>query len=356
MKRSVFVIGTTAEWIKIQSVVEMLPAEKVVLVNSGQHASLQNVLQGKEFQIVSLWGKDFKGLSSLGGALIWYLRSFLKLNKILKVITDTDPKMDSVVVVHGDTITSLLGSMCSKVCSLQTLHIEAGLRSGKMLHPFPEELVRRLVSKFAQIHFAPDSVAVKNLSKNSGLTVNTFGNTFVDSYIPMIVNMLSEEDETPMEQFAIVSLHRQELIHNRELVAKLLKLIAARSITMKFVVIVDDQFARVFNDLESQMNTQFITIVPKLPHKDFVRLCTQAQFVVTDSGGTQEENAILGVPTLIFRKATERMDGIGKNIVLCPWNLQELDYFLESYSKYKRGIEFPLGSPSKTIAQIIREL
>lgn len=356
MKRSIFVIGTTAEWIKIQSVIALLPVEKVVVINTGQHLYLHRVLQGKEFQIVSLWGQDFKGLRSSRAAFLWFLRSFFELNKTLREITESNPKMDSVVVVHGDTITSLLGSVCSRVRSLQTLHIEAGLRSGKLLHPFPEELVRKLVSKFIQIHFAPDQMAINNLRKNSGLIVNTFGNTFIDSYVPAVLNMISQDIINPREQYALVSLHRQELIHNRKLVIKVLKLIVDHSKTIKFVIIVDNQFARIFSDLEGQISKEFLKIVQKLPHKEFVHLCINAQFVITDSGGTQEENAILGVPTLIFRKATERMDGLGKNIVLCRWDLGDLDHFFKNYSKFRRDLDIPLGSPSKTIAQVIREL
>jgi UDP-N-acetylglucosamine 2-epimerase (non-hydrolysing) len=226
------------------------------------------------------------------------------------------------------------------------VHIEAGLRSNNVFNPFPEEIIRRVVDKLSKILFVPNLESELNLRNNSRIIINTRGNTFVDS-IPTL-------DQHPMEyisgaKYILISLHRQELLSSKKKFMSTLECINLGLTDMEKVIVLDAQVMAKYPDLSKWLLDRKFIVKPKLARKEFLSLACNAEFVLTDSGGTQEEMALYGVPTIIHRKFTERSDGLGDNIVISGFQEKLLLDFFCNYTNYIRQPKNVTDSPSKII-------
>jgi UDP-N-acetylglucosamine 2-epimerase (non-hydrolysing) len=223
-------------------------------------------------------------------------------------------------------------------------HVEAGLRSGNWRHPFPEEIDRRIVGRLATFHYAPSDEAAENLRSRRHV-IPTHGNTVIDAVLDEQLP-LGSDAEAP---YGVVLLHRFEFISNRALVNST---IAALAEYAPFPVrVLVDAYARdaMIEAIAHAGAQERLLIQDKLEHREFIRLLRGAEFIVTDSGGIQEEAALYGVPTLVHRLATERQEGIGENAVLSLWNDELVASFLSGYRDYRRPIARPSESPSDVI-------
>jgi UDP-N-acetylglucosamine 2-epimerase (non-hydrolysing) len=226
-------------------------------------------------------------------------------------------------------------------------HIEGGLRSYDWRHPFPEELNRKLATALSRIHYAPGAWAAANLHR--GEVVDTGSNTIRDS----LALVSDDQPAVPLPEvpFGIVSVHRFELINHRRLLTETIDVLAevARSTPLLFV----DHPVTVaalerFRLLDRFDATAFVRI-PRLRFFDFVRVERRSAFVVTDSGGSQEECYYLDLPCLVHRVKTERREGLGENAVLSELHADLLREFLADPSRYRRKTELAPASPSEVI-------
>lgn len=246
-------------------------------------------------------------------------------------------------------MTTVLGAAIGRTLGVTVAHIEAGLRSFDVRHPFPEELNRRLASALAGIHYAPGAWAAANLRR--GEVVDTASNTIRDS-----LELAADRPPPfglPGGRFGIVSLHRFELLNSRRLLRETLDVLAdaAGAAPMLFVehpvtVAAVDRFglAGVFDE------ARFVRI-PRLRFFDFVAVLRRSAFVVTDSGGSQEECYYLDLPCLVHRVRTERPQGLGENIVLSGMHADVLRDFLADPSRFRRRAPLPPESPSEVIVE-----
>lgn len=343
----IFVYGTTAEAIKLAPISRRLRDAGIPQQHwlTFQHTdALRNLLPVLELpspdQVIAD-GVNGSPLRSTKDVFRWLLTiSKWTLNNT-RSIRKTLPK-NSIFIVHGDTMTSVVGAILSKFMSRPAAHVEAGLRSGNWRHPFPEELDRRIVGRLASIHYCPSPESFENLSSRSG-KIFTHGNTVIDAVID------GQKSISPANtKKGVVLLHRYEFISNREFVEQTISTLASMSkVPLVFIV---DAYSRaeIEESLTKQANSQH-QLISKLSHQDFVELLGTAEFVVTDSGGIQEEAALIGVPTLIHRVATERQEGLGTNVLLSEWKLEIVKNFLDEYESLRVKQASPEYSPSKII-------
>jgi UDP-N-acetylglucosamine 2-epimerase (non-hydrolysing) len=290
----------------------------------------------------------------LTGMIVRYPRIRRKLRKALH------GRKATAVLVHGDTVTTVLGALWGRMRRLPVMHIEAGLRSGDWRHPFPEEIDRHLTSRIATTHFAPGAIPVKNLraAKAKGQIIDTQYNTVLDSL------RLAQETQPAMqgittlpEAFFVVSIHRNELLVQPKELKSLLERIAAKAATTPCIFL-DHPItkARIKQlGLDAILDAPGIMRAPKLDYFQFISLATKAAFIVTDSGGLQEEAAYLGIPCLVHRMATERQEGLGENVVLSLFDDKRIQDFLDHTDNYRRS---PIGtdiSPTQTICDFLVE-
>lgn len=343
----VFIYGTTAEAIKIAPVARRLAAQGIHYESwvTMQHThALNKILPELGLDAptkVIVNGKNGEPLRSSRDAIHWLFQISRWLRKNGSELRKSLPR-NTVIVVHGDTMTSVVGAWIARRLKVSCAHVEAGLRSGNWRHPFPEELDRRIVGKLADVHYTPSEEATENLRSRKNV-VFTHGNTAIDAVLDQADTAFAAH-----EKYGVSLLHRFEFLANPALVEETLSTIATKSpYPVKFFV---DEYAKeTLADVLPKADTAKIQIQNKMNHELFITTLRQAEFIVTDSGGIQAEAALLGIPTMIHRMATEQREGIGENILLSEWRQDRLSDFLADYEQYRRAPIRPEYSPSDII-------
>jgi UDP-N-acetylglucosamine 2-epimerase (non-hydrolysing) len=242
-----------------------------------------------------------------------------------------------LVVVHGDTFSTVLGALIGRVLRAEVAHVEAGMRTGDIWHPMPEEINRRVVAKIATLHFAPTQLEVEHLrrEKAKGSVVDTGANTVIDA-LRMAIDGDAPAIDLP-DQFGLVTLHRFEMLRNGPVFSRTLELLAESSRAMPLVMPAGNTERNRIEELGlSHLFGDRFRLVDKQPYARFMPLLARASFVVTDSGGLQQECGILGKPAAIHREAVESQQGIGDNLLLTGLDMDVLRGFLDDWRDYAR--------------------
>jgi UDP-N-acetylglucosamine 2-epimerase (non-hydrolysing) len=349
------VFGTTGELIKLAPVLLRLRegGHAYLLATTGQQVrQIPGLLEQFDLPQPDIWlgrganGHDLRVNSDIPGWLRSVIRSYLRRVRSLRRRLRAGPGKPAVLV-HGDTLTSVFGAVVGRTLGIPVAHIESGLRSFDLRHPFPEELNRRLASSIARIHYAPGGWAAANLYPDPDV-VNTRSNTMRDS-----IELVADGPlpfALPSEPYGIVSLHRFELINNRRLLTENVQLLrqATRRSPMFFIDHPVTAAALERFGLDDQFDERFVRI-GRLRFFEFIRAERGASFVITDSGGSQEECYYLDLPCLVHRVKTERREGLGENAVLSGMRTDVLRDFLADPSRFRRVDSLPPGSPSQII-------
>jgi len=224
----------------------------------------------------------------------------------------------AAVIVQGDTTTTLAGALAAFWRQIPVVHLEAGLRSGDLDSPFPEEGNRRLVGQLAALHLAPTPLAATNLL-DEGVPPNKVvltGNTVVDAALT-VVDGRPELDPALREvvesdaRLVLVTAHRRESWG--EPLDRVLS--AVRTLLNHYpdihVVLPSHPNPAVRAQVEAGLaNLSRVTVTDPLPYPALARLLSEAYLVLTDSGGIQEEAPSFGVPALVLREVTERVESL----------------------------------------------
>ena len=236
------------------------------------------------------------------------------LRQITPVIASEQP---DVVVVQGDTTSSFCAALAAFYAGSAVAHVEAGLRTGRTDHPFPEEANRRLITCLARHHFAPTELARERLIgegvPESAITVT--GNTAIDALhwtLPRAPEVCEDLLAPAGGHTILVTLHRRESFGPplEAMCDALLTLARRTDGRARFVCTVHPN-PNVSGALRQHLDgVPGIRLVEPLNYPDFVGLLARCHFVVTDSGGLQEEGPALGKPVLVLREHTERSEGV----------------------------------------------
>ncbi|MDE0268794.1 MAG: UDP-N-acetylglucosamine 2-epimerase [Acidimicrobiaceae bacterium] len=325
------------------------------LIDSGQHADLTVSLRdelGLRDPEVLLGGNC--DVVSVSQALLWSLgiaKHFILKPRLRQHIFGGE---SGVCIVHGDTPTTLLSTLLAWRAGLAVAHVEAGLRTYRWFQPFPEEIIRVIVGRIADVLFAPSATAAANLRRSGvkGQIIKQENNTVLESLRAAVKHHAETKqlETSPV----IITMHRVENLHSRSRRQKLFDL--ARKLAQKMPVcwIVHSPTKRVIpKETWKNLRAAGVQIVPLLPHAEFIALLVDAPLVVTDGGSIQEECALIGVPTLLWRDCTDREDGLGQNIVLSRFDDIVIDEFLANYQVHRCQAVIPEVNPSE---QILAEL
>ena len=351
-----FTYGTTGELIKLLPVMRRLRehGHQYLSITTGQQCTqIPPLLDALKLPPPDVWlargagGRDLRTTADLPRWLATVLGSYAQQRGHLRRRLTLGAGRP-LVVVHGDTMTTVLGALMGRSLGVKVAHVESGLRSFDLRHPFPEEMNRRVVSQLAHIHYAPGAWAAGNLHR--GCVVDTGSNTIRDS-LRLCVGSVPSYIDLPDRPFGVVSLHRFELLSSRELFTSTLELLAAhaRAVPLLFV-----EHAVTVAAIERYgLQPLFmggLRRIQRLPFCDFVALERRSSFLVTDSGGSQEEAYYLDIPCAVHRSRTERREGLEENVVLTGYSLDALRRFLEDPSRYRRRQALPDAAPSDVIA------
>ena len=226
------------------------------------------------------------------------------------------------VVVQGDTATAMAGALAAYYRQIPVAHVEAGLRSGDIYHPWPEEVNRRIVAPIARLHFAPTDTAAQALIAENidPATIHVTGNTVVDALhwtlarveaAPALAAAL-DPVLAPLtgKRLVLVTTHRRENFGGgMAAIARALVRLADRGDTaLLFPVHPNPQVGPVMDAIIGDL-PEIVRIAP-LDYPNFVRALSRCDLVLSDSGGVQEEAPALGKPVLVMRETTERPEGV----------------------------------------------
>lgn len=262
-------------------------------------------------------------------------------------------------LVHGDTASTLFGAVASRMAGVPVAHVEAGLRSPRMLEPFPEELVRRGVSKITNVHFAPDDLAIRNLAGAGGRVVHTHGNTLRDALQLALSLNGGLTASGGGGGYGVVSLHRNENLSNRGTFDAIMASLMDASIHLPLRFVLHPVTRKRIES--SQWRDKLagnprIEQMPRMAYPEFVRLLMGARLLMTDGGSNQEEAAMLGLPTLLLRRATERQDGLDDCIELSRLEPQAVERFVRVHCDGTWTPAFAeAGSPSACIVDVLQQ-
>ena len=349
------VFGTTGELIKLAPVLLRLDERNhpYLLATTGQQVQqIPGFLEQFGLRQPDFWlargarGRDLRVTSDIPRWAATVLRSWVRERRKVRRALREGPGRP-LLLVHGDTMTTVLGSVIGRSMRASVAHIEGGLRSNDLRHPFPEELNRKIATALSRIHYAPGAWAASNL--RGGEVVDTGSNTIRDS-----LELVSDEPPSlalPGRPFGIVSLHRFELLNNRRLLTETIEVLAdaARRTPLLFIdhpvtIAALERFG-----LARHFDATAFMRIPRLRFFDFVRVERRSAFVVTDSGGSQEECYYLDLPCLVHRVKTERREGLGENAVLSGMSPDLLRDFLEEPARFRRTTALVAASPSEVI-------
>jgi len=289
------------------------------------------------------------------------------------VLSTLEPDL---VFVQGDTTTVMAGALAAFYKHIKIAHLEAGLRSGDLYSPFPEEGNRIITGHIANFHFAPTNRAVENLKKEYILNnVYMVGNTVIDAlHLGLgLIKDLGEEKNYLFFKFldftkkiVLITGHRRENFgEGFENICSAIKILSNNHPEVQFV------YPMHFNPnvrepvnrlLKNQDN---IFLIEPLDYPYLIWLLEKCYFVLTDSGGIQEEAPTLGKPVLVMRDVTERQEGVeagtaklvGTDIQTIVSNAEQLFNNPSVYSSMSNAVNpYGDGSTSKQIVEIVKEI
>lgn len=312
-KNILFVFGTRPEVIKLAPVILELkkyPQDyNVIICNTEQQRELSNqtlAYFGLKADINLDCMRENQSLASVQSRILTSLDRIFDENKI------------DATVVQGDTITVLTGSLVSFYHKVPVFHVEAGLRSYDLFEPFPEEAMRQMTSRVAQLHFAPTE-ANKTALLKEGIDeklIHVLGNTVIDALFCLSDETMSNaakffDFSFDKEKLVLITVHRRE--NHGERIDRILQAISDLVIKYSdhtFVLPVHPNpnvKDKVYAKLEQFKN---VHLLAPLDYPNLVYLMKNAKLILTDSGGIQEEAPSFGCPTLVMRYETERQEGV----------------------------------------------
>ena len=305
------VFGTRPEAIKMAPLVLELQKQKetieTITVVTAQHRQmLDQVLE--TFKVVPDYDLDIMGKSQT----LLEITSKI-LDKLDPVIKKEKPDM---VLVHGDTTTTFAASLVAFYNQVSIGHVEAGLRTFDKYSPYPEEMNRQMTDNLADLYFAPTSESKDNLLKENHLesSIVVTGNTAIDALKLTVQEDYHHEvlDQVdPAKKVILVTMHRRENqgAPMRAVFGALREMVDQEpNIEVVYPVHLSPAVQEAANDLLGDHDR--IHLIAPLDVLDFHNLASRSYFIMSDSGGVQEEAPSLGKPVLVLRDTTERPEGV----------------------------------------------
>jgi len=379
MHKILFVIGTRPEAIKMAPLIKKLQSCKEfdaeVCVTAQHREMLDRVLSFFEIQPkydLNIM-KDNQDLFDITTRILSGMKT---------VLNESSPDM---VLVHGDTTTTFTASLSAFYQQIPVAHIEAGLRTGSMFNPWPEEANRSLTTRLCKLHFAPTKRNFNNLIKENikPETIFVTGNTITDSLL-YVIDKLDSNDSLNHEAKKTITVSGYPFIQRIEKLKKKMILVTGhrrenfgegflsicdslKKIAKKYPNIdivypvhlnpnVQQPVGKALDDVEN------IFLIDPLDYIPFVYLMKHCTLVLTDSGGIQEEAPMIGKPVLVMRKTTERPEAVEAGTVKLVGTevekiVSEVSELLENKSHYQKMSKahnpYGNGLVSDTIAEIL---
>lgn len=290
--------GTRPEWLKVRPVVEELEKRNIPfhLIFTGQHETLVKDIS-----------RTMRGIDI---ALDEHFDRRRLDNIVYSVLGDTNEWLSDItkLMVQGDTTSAFACALAAFHRQIPVIHLEAGLRTNDLEQPFPEEANRQMISCIAALHLCPTKLARDNLVRENkhlqSYDIIVTGNTSLDNI---------KDVQTSLKKRILVTMHRRE---NHECLSSWflnLDELAGQYSDHEFLLPLHPNP----NVVKYRDSMKHIKVVDPMSHDDLIGYLASCKYVITDSGGIQEEAAFLKKPCMVCRKETERTEGLANFSILC---------------------------------------
>lgn len=321
------VLGARPQFIKAGSVSREIAQHKElqeIIVHTGQHydANMSNIF----FEQMKIPKPDY--FLGVGGKTHAAMTGQM-MEKIEKVAMEKKPDL---ILVYGDTNSTLAGALVASKLHIKLVHVEAGLRSFNM--QMPEEINRILTDRLSQILFCPTDMAVQNLEKEgfSNFAVDIIKNGDVMQDGAMFYKSLARKPNVSIkEDFVLCTVHRAENTDNEERIKNIFKALSLIAKEMEIVVPIHPRTEKILKQFD--IPTDDLTIIEPVGYLEMVWLIDNCKIVITDSGGLQKEAFFFQKPCITLRDETEWVELVENNFnILCGSNIDTI------YNSYKNHI------------------
>ncbi|MGF2733417.1 UDP-N-acetyl glucosamine 2-epimerase [Marinobacter sp. DUT-1] len=348
-------IGTKAQLIKMAPIMRALLDRGVGynFIHTGQHReTIEDILADFSLPDPDFYldnGPDIKQKTQVPK---WIFNCLKRTGQSSSCWSGRKRGDKDVVLVHGDTLSTVIGALAAKRMGFKCGHVESGLRSFNFLHPFPEELIRVATFRLADILFCPGASAVKNvvfLEKRKKV-IDTFGNTMLDATRHAVQASVSSVPSN----YGIVSIHRYENIFYTQRLTWIVEKIIEQSRRYPMIFVMHPPTEQRLRDTglyEKLSSEPGIELRKRFSYFEFAGVLARARFLVTDGGSNQEESSYLGLPCLVMRKSTERTEGVGNNVLLSNYSERSVEQFFSDPENYRKPSLLSDKSPSEIIVK-----
>ena len=330
MNKILICYGTRPEYLKVLPLIKKFKKKNIKLLYVQQHNQL---LKNNKF--------DYK------------LKINTKNNNRLNLIFENifqkfNFSKFKYVLVQGDTASALGCAIAAFNYDIKIIHLEAGLRTYDKYNPYPEETYRQLISRIADIHLCPTQLSKKNLIKeNIKNNIFVVGNSALD-------NLVKLKRKITYTNTVLITLHRREKLSEMKQWFVALNKIAKKNSSLKFIfpLHVNPEIQKLRKHLDNIKVTNFLT------HEKMLELMVKSKFLITDSGGVQEEGSFLNKKVIVCRKFTERPEGIKTgHLILCkkPIELEQIVHRLNKNFYINRSCPYGNGKTAQKILKLYNE-
>lgn len=308
------IFGTRPEYLKLKSLIDEFKKHNIdhKVIYILQHENINEVTDSLNFEFVKIDNVTESRLNNIGSNI---------LNKLPEIIKDSQ-----YIIVQGDTAAAFYSSLSAFQLGKKIIHIEAGLRTYDLNRPFPEEGYRQMISRITSIHFTPheDCNKILNNEKVSGICYSV-GNTILD--------LVSSYNLTvSMDNIVLITFHRRENWDKISFLMEGLYKLIDKTPNIKYL-----WYLHPNPDLQNQVknsikNLTSIELKNPSNHIEFTKELARSNFIITDSGGIQEEASFLGKHCIVLRNSTER-NHIPKEYITVLQDYTKLDEIYEEIPK-----------------------
>jgi UDP-N-acetylglucosamine 2-epimerase (non-hydrolysing) len=368
-KKILFIFGTRPEAIKLFPLINKLKSSfNVKICSTTQHREMLDQV----FDLLNIL-PDFNLNIMKKNQDLFYITT-KAINDLKNILLKIKPNL---VIVQGDTTSAFAGALASFYLKIPVAHVEAGLRTNKKYSPFPEEVNRQLISRISKFNFCPTKLSKANLIKE-GIKHNTYitGNTVIDS-IKILHNkidkykfknkILSDSYNKLYNCFdkkvIMITIHRRENVSSNlyDIFSSVKKLSNVYHDCLFIFPIHKNPFLR--NKVKKIVNkVKNIKLIEPLDYLENLKLINKSYFIISDSGGIQEEAPYFGTPLLLARNDTERPEGINsRNSIMVGSSFEKIHYFSKKLLNNKKfykiysKVRYPYGD-GKTSEKILKIL
>ena len=329
--RLLICFGTRPEYIKVKSLIDKLPSDKIIVKTlfTGQHVDLvKNV--------------NFDHILKISN------NSDNRLNNIVTSILSYDHIFNDVdyVLVQGDTTSAMALALSAFHFGKKVIHLEAGLRTGNKYDPYPEELNRQLISRIADINLCPTKQNKQHLLKeNITSQIYVTGNTGLDNI---------DKSGCIYGNKVLITLHRRDNHQIMDQWFHVLSALAQKYPDLEFIIPLHPNP----NVQKHKKLLKGVTVMKPIDHLSLIKLLKECKFVISDSGGLQEEASFLNKKIIVCRRTTERPETINSHSIMCFWPNQLENIVDNIYHNYKIDAECPYGDGYawKKICDVLKKL